>query len=466
MSPDPTSAGTAPRIPPRRARSDPRSAPEPALPAPAGPGVVGPHPTARMFAPMPRTKKRPSPSGALRSLLRSRALLPSPALLGSLALASTLVGPAAAAPQAPHDGVRPDQVFARNPRTGAVAAVTGMVRSEGLVEVVVDVDGKETKVPSDRVVRIEWGSAPPSFAEGLKYSARNLHDEAAAKFRVAAGDASARDVVQAAAQLHAAEALLAWGASEPVRFQEATAAAAAFVEEHPEHRRRVEAEMIRARGLVLSGKGEEGAEAYREVFSRLSAGTPAPGYDAVSCLRAALLAARAELRAGDTLAARELFTALQAAVDPVLAGLEPDDPAQAELAAIQSEARMGEGFAELAAGNSKAALTFFQGQQGSMNGDATPAMRSIASLGLGEALLAEGQARSAQIEFARVSALDNTDRDRVARAQVLLARCAQKLQDKDFQKSSCIWLEAVKERYGDTPSAIEARELSTELGCN
>lgn len=463
MSPDPTSAGTAPWIPPRRARSEPPSAPGPALPSPAGPGVVGPHPTARMFAPMPRTKNRPSPCGALRSLLGIPALLGSPALLRSLALASTLVGPAAAAPQ---DGVRPDQVFARNPRTGAVAAVTGMVRSEGLAEVVVDVDGKETKVPSDRVVRIEWGSAPPSFAEGLKYSARNLHDEAAAKFRVAAGDASARDVVQAAAQLHAAEALLAWGASEPVRFEEATAAAAAFVEQHPEHRRRVEAEMIRARGLVLSGKGEEGAEAYREVFSKLSGGTPAPGYDALSCLRSALLAARAELRAGDTLAARELFTALQAAVDPVLAGLAPDDPAQAELAAIQSEARMGEGFAELAAGNSKAALSFFQGQQGSMNGDATPAMRSIASLGLGEALLAEGQARSAQIEFARVSALDNTDRDRVARAQVLLARCAQKLQDKDFQKSSCIWLEAVKERYGDTPSAIEARALSTELGCN
>ena len=360
---------------------------------------------------------------------------------------------------------RPDQVFVKNPRTGAVTVVTGEVQEDGLEDVVVEVRGKETKVQSDRVVRIEWGSAPPAFEEGRRYFDRGLFEDAAAKFRVAAGDASAREVVQAVAQLHSAEALLAWGADDPVRFEEATAAAASFLSEHPEHRLVADARMLEARGLRLSGKAEQAAGKYREVFALLE-GEEAPlGYDAETCLRAGLYGARAMLAAGDTLGAREVFTALDSSVGPLLASLTPEDPGYASLAAIRDEAQLGEGFAELTAGNSSAALTFFQNKLTGMNGGATDTIRAVASLGLGEALLAEGQTRRAPIEFARVSALDHSDRDRVARAQLLLAKCAQELKDRDAKKTSCTWLKAVVESYGDTPSAAEARKLITTLGC-
>jgi len=428
----PADRGSAPGRPLRGRRAG-------RLPRP-GPALESCLPAARMFAPMLRLKiSRP--------------------LLGAVLLA------AAAPLVSGQDSERPDQVFVRNPRTGAVTVLAGEVQSDGSENVVVLVRGKENKVQSDRVVRVEWGSAPPAFEDGLKYFERGLFEDAAAKFRVAAGDASARDVVQAAAQLHAAESLLAWGASDPVRFDEATGAAEPFLAEHAGHRLVARAQMVEARGLVLAGKPAEGGAKYREVFGHLSGGNVAAGYDATTCLRAGLLGARAMLRAEDTLAARELFAAIESAAAPVLSSLDAADARRAELTAIQDEARLGEGFAELTAGNSKAALAFFQNKLTSLNGGASDTMRSAGALGLGEALLAEGQVRRAEIEFARVSALDHTDRDRVARAQVLLARCAQKLLDKDFKKSSCTWLKAVVEHYGDTPSAAEARELIDSLGC-
>jgi hypothetical protein len=373
---------------------------------------------------------------------------------------------AASAPLARAQGDdRPDQVYVRNERTGAISAVAGTVQSESLDKVVVvDARGKESDVQSGRVDRIVYGDAPPSFAEGAKYFER-MFEDAAAKFRVTAGDAGARPVVQAAAQVRAAEALLAWGARDPLRFEEATVAAQAFLASYAEHRLTARAQVLAARGLVLSGKTAEGAALYREIFGKLAGGVAAPGYDAPICLGAGLAAARAALTTGDTLAARELYAGLEAALGPLLAALAPDDPGYAELAAIDGEAQLGEGFAELAAGNSKAALAFFQGKLSGLNGSASDAVRAAASLGLGEALLAEGQARRASVEFARVSALDHTDRDRVARAQVRLAQCAEMLRDKDSKKNSCTWLKAVVEHYGDTPAAAEARELIQSLGC-
>ena len=362
------------------------------------------------------------------------------------------------------DDARPDQVFVRNERTGAVNAVAGVVQSESLdTVVVIDARGKQSDLPSGRVDRIVYGDAPPALAEGAKYFERGMFEDAAAKFRVAAGDAGARPLVQAAAQVRAAEALLAWGARDPLRFEEATAAAQAFLAAHPGHRLTARAQVIAARGLVLSGKAAEGGALYREVFAKLAGGVAAPGYDAPTCLGAGLAAARAALSTGDTLAARELFTALDGALTPLLSA--PEDPGHAKLAAIHGEAQLGEGFAELAAGNSKAALAFFQDKLAGLNGSASDAVRSAASLGLGEALLAEGQARRASVEFARVSALDHTDRDRVARAQVRLAQCAEQLKDKDSKKNSCTWLKAVVEHFGDTPSAAEARELIQSMGC-
>jgi TolA-binding protein len=95
---------------------------------------------------------------------------------------------------------------------------------------------------------------------------------------------------------------------------------------------------------------------------------------------------------------------------------------------------------------------------------ASEALRFGATLGLAEALLAEGKAREAQFLFARISALDYTDRDRVARALVRMAEAAKALADPDYKKQAQAWLGDVLERFGDTPWAARARELLNEIG--
>jgi hypothetical protein len=366
---------------------------------------------------------------------------------------------------AAQDKVRPDQVYVRHPRTGAVSITNAVVQTNGLKDVVVvDARGGEDKIPSGRVVRIIWGAAPPTLTDADKYFDRGDWPNAAKGYLATFGDASARDVVKAAARVRAAESLLRWGATDPHQFVQAAEQARGFLNDHATNRDVPEAQMLEARALLLSGKPTDAAAGYRLVFDQYAADQTAAGYDPMTCMRAGLLAGRAALVSADTLAAREMFTALDTAVGPLVAGLDPDDVKRLELQAIVDEAILGEGFAELAAGNSKPALTFFKNKASSVDAKTTDTLRSLAALGLGEALLAEGKAREAQMQFARVSALDHTDRDRVARAHLRLAECELKLLDQDFKQRARQWLEAIGEHYGDTPSAAAARDLLATLG--
>ena len=120
-------------------------------------------------------------------------------------------------------------------------------------------------------------------------------------------------------------------------------------------------------------------------------------------------------------------------------------------------ARLGEGFCLLAKGSTSQARTFFQGQL--TNASKSSSQRFGARLGLAQALFADGRFREAQIEFAQVSAIDHTDRDRVARALVGLAECSQQLSDSTGRQQAKSWLQTVKDQYGDTPSALRAQEL-------
>ena len=363
------------------------------------------------------------------------------------------------------DRGRPDQIYVVT-RTGAVKIVNGEVQTNGLEDVeYVDARGGEGKVASESVVRIVWGKVPQDFTDGVKYADRDLWEDASKKFLLAAGDASARDVVKAAARLRATEALLRWGATDRRQFGMAVDEARGFLSDYPDNREVPRARALEARALLLSGQAAEAGAVYRDVFAQYAADQISPGYDTMTCMRAGLHGARAMLIAKDTLAARELFAALDSTVGPMLAGLGPADPAAVELQAILDESLLGEGFAELAAGNTRPALTFFQNKLSNVNGSSSDTLRSVARLGLGEALLAEKKYREAQLQFARVSALDHTDRDRVARALLLMAECAQNILDEKFKARACGWLKAIRMDYGDTPSAAQANETETRLGC-
>jgi TolA-binding protein len=391
--------------------------------------------------------------------------LPSSPRLAAAPLLVSLAALAGAAPaQQPAAKGRPDQVFVAARRGGEVAPVNGIVQKNELEGVVVTVDGKDASYDADRVQRIVWGEVPDPFREGQAWSERKDWEHAAASFRLAAGDESARAPVKAAARLAAAEALLHWGEKEPARFAEAAEEARRFVTDFPKNRELPKARMVEARATLLSGKAAEAGALYRTIYSDCGGDKVPPGYDRLSCLEAGLQAARALLMAKDTLAAREVYASLPGKASAAAAEVPPGDPLRAHLSAIADEASLGEGFAELAAGNAKQAVLFFRPKVEGGGTQASEALRFGATLGLAEALLAEGKAREAQFLFARISALDYTDRDRVARALVRMAEAAKALADPDYKKQAQAWLGDVLERFGDTPWAGRARELLNEIG--
>lgn len=393
----------------------------------------------------------------MRPTLPTRLTRPAPPRGGArlvLTLGLLLAAPAAAQEGKPS---KPDQIAVRSRRGDSVTQVHGLVTANTLEDVVATVDGKDEKFDSGLVLNVTFGDVPGTFRDGVLFSERGDHASAAANFKLAAGDGEARPVVAAAARLRSAEALLAWGAAEPARFAEAAEQAERFLTDNAQNREVPRAQMVRARALWLSGKPAEAAAAYREVFSKLAGDTAAEGYDRAQCFRAGVLAARALLASGDTLGAREIYASINGTLGPIVAGLDATSAEYAELAAVLDEAGMGEGYAELAAGNTAQALTFFQNKQRSLDANSRASERFGTLLGLGEALLASSRPREAQIALAEVSAMDPLDRDRVARAllgqvQALTALAAPAESIKPL-------LSTIVERYGDTPSAQRAREL-------
>ncbi len=391
--------------------------------------------------------------GRLHSSAR-RGLLPAGAFLVALAWPARALFPSApqAAPPAP-----PDRVLWRNAR-GQVNTLTGKVTANSLTEVVIETGSSQRKLAALEVERVVFGDAPQSYHDAEAYLARGDLENAAAKFSLAASDAAARPLVRARARLGAAQAWLGRGALDAAGFAGARKECEQFLAEHPENRDVPQVKLLLGRARRLSGDAAGAAETYAALYREGTGPQAAAGFPLTLSFRAGLAAADAYLAAGDTAKARELYLGLDGVLAAALAGLETNDPRRAPLTAVQAEARLGEGYCLLAAGSLSQAKTFFQGQLSGADG--SPPRRFGAQLGLGEVLLAEGNSRAAQIEFAQVSAIDHTDRDRVARALVGLARAALVLSARDDAK---LLLDTVRTQYGDTPAVLQATELLQTL---
>ncbi|MEM7306524.1 MAG: hypothetical protein AAF682_07635 [Planctomycetota bacterium] len=379
-------------------------------------------------------------------------------LLGTLA---AFAGPTWAA--ASQDAKKPDQVYAKNRRTGAVSPVSGVVSENGLEEVKVTAGERERDIDSKLVVRIVFGDVPPSYREASMYFDRGDFENASAKFQLAAGDAATREVVQAAARLRGAESLMRLGSADSGAFERAATEAATFLADFPLNREVPSARMLQARATHLSGQAAGAADLYRLIFREAENETPSTGYTWSDCMRAGLRAGDAFLAAGDGDKARETFSALDGAVLRVLGTLDEDSPERDTLLSIQAQSNLGEGWSLLAAGNASQAKTFFRAKLSNAGPESLPALRFGSHLGLAESLLAEGEVRTAQLEFALVSALDHADRDRAARALVGLARCALKTSDGEARTDARRWLQTVTDHYGDTPAVRAAQEMLSSL---
>ena len=399
----------------------------------------------------------------LRSWLGRAPLMATGMAASALVLlaASELTAATAAVPQ---ERSRPDQVHIRNQRTGRTSIISGTVTANRLDDVLVSIArGGENKLGSDGVERILWGEVPPSFRDGRTYFERGDWASAAQEFRLAAGDASAREVVQAVARLRAAQSLLRSGAQDPAHFTEAVAEVRTFLADYPNNRDVPVARMTEARALLLSGKPDEAGAAYRAVFSELSGDSTTEGYAPGTCMQAGMLAARCMLHAQDTLAAREILTSITTAVGPMIEAQDENSSLRAQLTRIRDEALLGGGFAELAAGNSKEALTYFRGEQTRLDSSASQTRRMVVLLGLAEALFAEGQFLEAEYLFANVSALDHGAADRVSQAQLRMAQCELELKHSDSRERARTLLKSVIDNHGDTPSAPVARDVLASL---
>ena len=338
-------------------------------------------------------------------------------------------------------------------RRGEVTKVLGTVTENSLETVRIDRDGKESTFDASEVVRIQWGQAPPSYQDGTTYLSRADFENAVARFRVAAEDASGRSVVQADARLKAAETLLAWAAVDANRCSEAANEADRFLADHPSNRSVPRAQWIKGRAQWLGG--DPGAAAtFKALYEQGASDPPSPGYDRALCLEAGLAAAQTALLTKDTVNAKALFTAVESAFREMAAGTEDDAALLERLLTGQGEAAVGDGWCMLADERASAAQRFFEGLVD--REELGTAGRSSARLGLAEALLADGKAREAQFQFARVSSLDYSSRDRVAQALVGLASCGLTLKDADGLAEARSALERVRDQFGDTPAAARA----------
>lgn len=368
-------------------------------------------------------------------------------LLGFGALGA---GPASA------QGSKNDSVLWRNAR-GQANTIVGKVSENGLSQVVIDTEATQRKIDALSVQRIEFGDVPPAFTDAQLYLERGEVQNAAAKFTLAAGDSAARAVVRARARLAAAQAWLGLGA-DPSALASARKECELFLSEHPGNREVPTARFLLARVQRLAGDAPAAAETWAKLYREAAGPTPTAGYPPLISFQAGLAAAEAYLATQDAAKARELYLGLDGAIGTALASLPEADPLRPRYTAIQTEARLGEGFCLLATGSLSQARTFFQGQLTGAEGN--PARRYGARLGLGEVLLAEGNARAAELEFAQVSAIDHTNPDRVARALLGLAQSALKLGAKADAK---LWLEAIRARHGSAPAALAAKELEKTL---
>ena len=379
-------------------------------------------------------------------------------VLAAAFLVAASIGSGSTPSAAPLPQGKPDQVFYRNAR-GDVRSDSGRIIENSLTQTVIeDQRGDEKKRASDIVVRVVFSRVPPAFTDGKAYGARGDFENAAAKFRLVAGDSSVREPVRARARFLAAQALMDQGKLDAEAFASARGEWETYLSDHAEDRDVPLGRMHLGRAALLSGDAAKALEVFSALFEEAGSGTPTTGYPLALCYRAGIAASEVALSQGDADTARAILGSIESGLPAVLSGLEEDDPARRTLLAVQSAARLGEGWLLLSAGQTAQAVTFFRTQvQNAQSGDSE--LRFGALLGLAEALLADGEARAAQIEFAKVSSLDFASPDRVARALTGLAACALKLPDAKARTQAKQWVQTVITDFGDTPAVLTAREL-------
>lgn len=392
-------------------------------------------------------------------------------MLNALLLAAVL-SPAPLAAPSPHAAVTTEGAFARAVQDGrpdlviiagrrGEVPIAGTLIEAGLDRVVIEVDGDEKSYDHSKVLRVQLNRLPVLFEDGRKHSKAGRHADAIAAFTQVA-DSGERAPVRAAALLEAIDAEVAQSGSDPAALGRARSLADRFVSEHGAHRDLPRARRWQARIAHLAGDHEQAIAGYASLLGELSGAEAAVGYDPILCLEAGLAGAHAALDAGDNDRARDLFAALEQASTAVASARDADDPVAVAAEALRERAQLGEGWILLAGGKGTQAQSFFQSRVDG-NQLSTAEARFEARIGLARSFEKAGNLRSAQVEYARVSATAYGARDLIARALLGLAATTLELGDTEARSKARTWLGELLDRFPDTPSARPGRELLATL---
>jgi tetratricopeptide (TPR) repeat protein len=132
--------------------------------------------------------------------------------------------------------------------------VRGQVQSESPSEVVVQLGGTTTSVPTDVIQSIRYDGQSAAFQLGESREAAGLLAEAAEQFKKAAAESGAKPFPLQAALFREAQALTDLALVEPDRTKEATDKLAKFVQAYPASRHIVAARACQVRLLLHAGQ--------------------------------------------------------------------------------------------------------------------------------------------------------------------------------------------------------------------
>ncbi len=305
---------------------------------------------------------------------------------------------------------------------GPGGRVRGQIQSESPSEVVIQLGGKEQKVPIDQIESISYVGQPSSMKLAESRESSGLMAKAAEEYKKAASEAQDKPFVLQAAQYHQARAIMDLELADPDRPAEAAKLLEAFLKAHPKSRHLAPALESLARLQLRKGD----LAAAERTMTQMT-GLPR-GADRAAVLRARIFAKRGE------------HDKAVAELDRIIAGAAGD----------KLQARE----ARLAKAESLAGLKKFREAEAEVRAviDTSPpedfATKSIAHNTLGDCLRAAGKPKDALFEYLHTDLIYHKDKEQHPRALAQIAQLFRELKRDDRANEV---MERLKQEYPGSP---------------
>lgn len=361
---------------------------------------------------------------------------------------------------------------------GTLALLTTLAQAQKINDVVVKKDGSRVRgvevtefglagikikrgndaseIPPHQVLDIEWSDPPEAYLSAKAAWGRGDFAAAAQLFGEAANRTD-RAVLKADARFHQCKAAIAAAGTDQSAATTAAGSIRGWIGENPNHWRLPEALLLQGRSQRLAGAGADAESTLRELDSRATR----DGWGSLWSARAKFEMALAQLgqnKAGD---ARSSFQAASSAADSALMSPGGDE---AELRALKTNAKVGEGETYIGEKDYARALEFFR----RLAGAEEPELAAAGRAGEGQALYLTASTskkaedlRRAQLALSQASVLDTTSGEASAKANyylgmVLLALGAEREGD-SFRNRAMAYFQIVAKNYSTSPWAALAR---------